>query len=282
MMRLFSFGVALCLMSTAAWSSDARKEDYLERMKREHATDSPVASPAAQEDPASNVESRDVDYADIGGSKITGYLATPTEGNATAGIIVIHEWWGLNDNIRAMTRRLAGEGYATLAVDLYAGEVAETREDALRLAKGSRDRAAELEQNLRSAWDYLEQKQGVAKVGVIGWCFGGGWSLRTALLMGGDIDATVIYYGNLVTSRKTLDTLESPVLGIFGALDQGIPIATVREFQSVLDSLGKEATVHIYEDANHAFANPSGTRYNERAAQDAWGKTLNFLARFLR
>ena len=101
-------------------------------------------------------------------------------------------------------------------------------------------------------------------------------------MLGNDIDATVIYYGRLVTDSKKLEALQSPVLGIFGALDEGIPVASVREFQSVLDRLGKPATVHIYEDADHAFANPSGTRYNEGAAQDAWGKTLLFFGRYLR
>lgn len=282
MIRVCFLGLALCLTSMPAWGEAGEKDKHLERMKLEHATDSPVASPAADTEPASAVDSKDVVYADIDGTEITGYLATPADGATAAAVIVIHEWWGLNDNIRAMTRRLAGEGYTALAVDLYAGEVAETREDALRLATASRERTAEIEQNLRSARDYLEQQQNAAKVGVIGWCFGGGWSLRTALLLGSDIDATVIYYGRLVTDRGTLEALESPVLGIFGALDEGIPVVSVREFQSVLDRLGKPATVHIYEGADHAFANPSGTRYNEGAAQDAWGKTLTFFARYLR
>ena len=195
---------------------------------------------------------------------------------------MIHEWWGLNDNIRAMTRQLAGEGYAALAVDLYFGEVAENRDDALRLARGSRERTSELEENLRSAWHYLKTEQNVRKIGVIGWCFGGGWSLRTGLMLGSDIDAVVVYYGRLVTDSKVLENLEAPLLGIFGAIDEGIPVTTVREFQSELDRLGKSASIHIYEGADHAFANPSGTRYNENAAQDAWGRTLNFFGRFLR
>ena len=282
MLRICSLCALLFLTSAVTQSTERTNDDYLSRMQREHATDAPVASAATNTEPASDVSSRVVDYADIDGATVSGYLATPAEGRPRAGIIVIHEWWGLNDNIRAMTRRLAGEGYAALAVDLYEGEVAETSEDALRLARGTRDKAQRLEQNLRAAWTFLKQDQGVAKVGVIGWCFGGGWSLRTALLLGNDIDATVIYYGRLATDRKTLQALESPVLGIFGALDEGIPVATVREFQGQLDSLGKDASIHIYEDADHAFANPSGTRYNDGAATDAWGKTLTFYAAKLR
>lgn len=119
-------------------------------------------------------------------------------------------------------------------------------------------------------------------IGVVGWCFGGGWSLQTALALGDGIDATVIYYGRLVTDPAELEPLTSPVLGIFGSLDQGIPVETVREFESALDSLGKEATIHVYEGADHAFANPSGTRYNAEAAEDAWEKTMAFFAQNLR
>ncbi|MEJ2084447.1 MAG: dienelactone hydrolase family protein [Acidobacteriota bacterium] len=281
MTRTIFLAHVLSLIVVAAWAG-TDTDDYLERMNKEHTGDTPVASPATEVEPGANVTSRDVDYVEIEGSKVSGYLSTPTEGAPVAGIILIHEWWGLNDNIRAMARRFAGEGYAALAVDLYEGEVAETRDDAMRLATGVRERIAAVEENLRGAHDYLSDTLGIDRIGVIGWCFGGGWSLRTALILGDEIDATVIYYGRLVTDRSKLEPLSSPVLGIFGALDEGIPVTTVREFQTVLDSLGKPVSIHIYEGAGHAFANPSGTRYNQNAAEDAWGKTLNFFAQTLR
>ena len=98
----------------------------------------------------------------------------------------------------------------------------------------------------------------------------------------GSIDATVIYYGRLVTDEEELSTIEAPILGIFGELDQGIPVETVREFDDVLWELGKDAEIHVYENADHAFANPSGTRYNEQAALDAWQKTLSFFKEHLK
>ena len=191
--------------------------------------------------------------------------------------MVIHEWWGLNDNVKAMARRLAGAGYLALAVDLYEGEVAEDRTDASRLARGSGERTEQILDNLHQAIEHL-RSAGVERIGVIGWCFGGGWSLRTALAFPDKVDAAVIYYGRLTTDKAELEPLSSPVLGIFGALDDGIPVATVKEFQAALEALDKEATIHIYEDADHAFANPSGTRYNETAAEDAWAKTLAFFS----
>ena len=281
MRRLLIVTLALAIVPCLSLAG-IQDDDYIERMEVEHATDSPVASPAAQVEPGGEVVTQEVTYAGIDGVDVVGYLAKPAIGEATAGILVIHEWWGLNDNIRSMARQLAGEGYVALAVDLYEGEVAETREDAGRLARGSRDNPGRGQQNMQQAWQFLKEEQGVDKVGVIGWCFGGGWSLQTALLLGDGIDAAVIYYGRVATDRDELEALASPVLGIFGAEDKGIPVATVREFQTILDLLGKAASIHIYEGADHAFANPSGTRYNEDAAKDAWAKTLTFLGQLLR
>jgi carboxymethylenebutenolidase len=269
----------LALTTLAVAQTD---DDFIARMEREHSGDSPVASPAAETQPAVEVVTEEVVYAELDGKKITGFLAQPKNSKGLPGLIIIHEWWGLNDNVRAMAGRFAAEGYVALAVDLYEGEVGEDREGAARLARAARDRAQRVEENLRQAWGYLEQELKVPRIGVIGWCFGGGWSLRTALALGEGIDATAIYYGRLVTDPAELEPLTSPVLGIFGSLDQGIPVETVREFESALDSLGKEAAIHIYEGANHAFANPSGTRYNAEAAEDAWEKTIAFFAQNLR
>ncbi len=118
-------------------------------------------------------------------------------------------------------------------------------------------------------------------IGVIGWCFGGGWALQTALLLP-KLDAAVIYYGELVTDSQALKKLETPVLGIFGAKDQGIPVEKVRSFETALKSLGKTAEIYIYENAGHAFANASGDRYVPEAAADAWQKTTRFLNQHLK
>jgi carboxymethylenebutenolidase len=198
------------------------------------------------------------------------------------GLIVIQEWWGLNDNIRAMADRLAGEGYLALAVDLYGGEVAEDRDKAMQLMQAAMNESAALEENLRQAYAYLEEEAGAPRIGTIGWCFGGGWSLNTALLLPDKVDATVIYYGRLVTDREALAKLGMPILGVFGAEDQGIPVESVKEFEAALDSLGKEAQIRIYEGADHAFANPSGTRYQPEAAADAWEKTIAFFNQHLK
>ena len=257
-------------------------QDIVTKMEHEHEVDTPVESPAAAIRPAKPVIGTQVAYATIGDKTINGYLARPAKGSAHAGILVIQEWWGLNDNIRAMADRLAGEGYVALAVDLYEGEVAEDRQTAASLMRRSMERENALEDNLRQAYTYLTTEGGASEIGVIGWCFGGGWSLRTAMLMGDRIGAAVIYYGRLVTDPEDLSSLSAPILGIFGELDGGIPVETVREFESALKTRRHDAQIHIYPDADHAFANPSGTRYNEAAAADAWAKTLRFFDQYLR
>jgi carboxymethylenebutenolidase len=145
----------------------------------------------------------------------------------------------------------------------------------------SMEREAELEDNLRQAYAFLTEEAGAPRVGVIGWCFGGGWSLRTALMLPGEIDAAVIYYGRLITDREQLKALDAPLLGIFGAEDGGIPIDGVKEFETALNELGKDSQILIYDGAEHAFANPSGTRYDAEAAEDAWAETLAFLEEHL-
>jgi carboxymethylenebutenolidase len=281
-MRFFLLSLLFLPLLLAACADDA--DDYGDAMLREHADDRPTPTAISTSPDSADVVTEDVVYATVGGESVTGYLARPegTTGEALPGVIVIHEWWGLNDNIRTMAERLAAEGYVALAVDLYGGEAAETPEQARSLMSASMEREDELTSNVTQAYEYLTLQQNAAQVGSIGWCFGGGWSLRTALALPETLDAAVIYYGQLVTDPDRLATLDMPVLGIFGAEDQGIPVDQVRTFEQTLDSLGTDATIEIYEGAGHAFANPSGERYVPEAAEDAWGKTLAFLERTLR
>ena len=198
------------------------------------------------------------------------------------GIIVIHEWWGLNDNVKAMTRRLAGEGYVALAVDLYGGVTAETPDAAQALMSALLDNPDASRNNLRQAYDYLEKYAFAPRIASIGWCLGGGLSLQTALQYPDALDAMVMYYGQVVTDRDRLAPLNVPVLGFFGAEDESIPVRDVQKFRSTLMELGKTAEVLIVPRVDHAFANPSGGNYNEQAANEAWATTLAFLERHLK
>jgi len=247
-----------------------------------HADDRPVASAAAAASPAVAVTGEAVTYGRDGDREFRGYFARPAAGgDGLPGLIVIHEWWGLNDNIRAMTDRLAGEGYAALAVDLYGGESAATPKEAMALMNTLNSNDERAERNLRSAYEYLLTDRGAPRIGVIGWCLGGRWSLKTALYLPGRLDAMVMYYGSVVTDEARLATLEMPIMGNFAADDPIIPAESVRAFESTLTGLGKEADIKIYAGAKHAFANPSGMAYNKAAARDAWLRSTRFLARHL-
>lgn len=273
-------GLLVTLAIGSAFAGCGARDDHVERMAAEHRDDTPAASPAATVEPATGVEGLRVAYAEREGVEVSGFLAKPEEPEGAPGVLVIHEWWGLNENIESMARQLAGEGYLALAVDLYGGQVAADRDRARELMMAAGANREAVQDNLRQAYAYLKA-QGAPKVGSIGWCFGGGWSLQAALLLPGQLDAAIIYYGRVVGEREQLATLTTPILGHFGSEDRGIPLDSVRHFESLLGELGKDATIHVYEGADHAFANPSGTRYQAAAATTAWDRTREFLAKHL-
>lgn len=209
----------------------------------------------------------------------TGFLARPSDHGKFPGVILIHEWWGLNDNIKDMARKLASHGYTVLAADLYAGQVATTPDGARQLVttfdpeKGI--------SNIHTAAELLRTKYDAERLATIGWCFGGTQSLNYAL-SGNELDATVIYYGQPVTDKDRLSLIHWPVLGIFGGQDQSITVETVNEFESVLNDLGIENDIYVYPDVGHAFANPSGTNYSPKETKDAGQNTILFLETHLK
>lgn len=256
---------------------------YVGAMAAMHANDTPAPSPVAEIKPAQPVQGREVAYATVNGKPVHGYLARPANAKGSLpGIIVIHEWWGLNDNIRHMADRLAGEGYVALAVDLYGGKAATTPADAETLMKSVFADTAAADTNLQQAYAYLHDKANTSRIGVIGWCFGGGWSLQTALMLPDRIAATVMYYGRPVDDVTALSKLKMPLIGFFGEEDHGITVKDVQTFQQALKQAGVKAEIHEYPHAGHAFANPSGKNYQADAAQDAWRRTVAFFARYLK
>jgi carboxymethylenebutenolidase len=279
---LLATGFAVFAGAARAGES-SEMNNTMDKMAAQHQHDKPAPTAAATAAPAQEVTGEEVVYGEVGGKPLRGYLSRPKNAKgALPGLIVIQEWWGLNDNIRNMAKRLAGEGYTALAVDLYGGQAADTPEKAQELMKAVMGNMAAGDENVKAAYTYLETKQKTPKIGVIGWCFGGGWSLRTALLLPDKVDAAVIYYGHLETDKSKLAPLKMPVIGFFGGKDQSIPVASVHEFEKTMKDAGKSIEVHVYDDASHAFANPSGGAYNAAAAEDAWKRTTAFLKKNLK
>jgi carboxymethylenebutenolidase len=261
-----------------------KDKDYAARMAREHRDDKPTPSPVAQAEAAAPIKSQMVRYATVNGRDVNGYLAYPkdAEGGLPA-VLVFHEWWGLNDNIKSMANQLAGQGYVALAADLYGGQVADKPEVARALMEGALKDSDATGQNLRQAHAYLREQIKATRIGTIGWCFGGAMSLRAALVVPDQVDAAVIYYGHVGSfAPADLQRLKAPVLGLFGGADEGIPPDDVHKFEETLKAQGKSVEIHIYDGAKHAFANPSGGNYKPDAASDAWQRSLAFLAEHLK
>ena len=223
-----------------------------------------------------------------------GYLVYPGSTNVTGtpvqqqqklpAVVMVHEWWGVNDNIKDMANELASEGYVVLAADLYNGEVATTPDKAMQLVGTVRENPEQAISNLQSAVQYLASLPNVnsSRIASLGWCFGGGQSLQLALNSEQNpLAATVIYYGNLVNDTYELSKINWPVLGIFGDQDQSIAVESVNVFEQALNETGITNEIYIYPGVGHAFANPSGDNYAPEETADAWEKTLAFLKKYV-
>jgi carboxymethylenebutenolidase len=223
----------------------------------------------------------------------SGYLTYPSATNISAltgkklpAVIMIHEFWGINDNIRSMARTLAKQaGYVVLAVDLFKGQSTKDPNKAMELVKSVRDNPHEAISNLQAAVRYVSSLPFVnrSKIASIGWCFGGGQSLQLALHSAQHpLAATILYYGTpLVTDKQELSKIKWPVLGIFGDHDHANPLPLVNIFKAALDNVGITNEILVYKGLGHAFANPSGTYYAPSQTADAWQKTLIFLNKYL-
>lgn len=219
--------------------------------------------------------SKNVSYKS-GDDTVQAVLYSPEGKGPFPGIVVIHEWWGLNDWVKEQATKLSDQGYVTLAIDLYRGKVATTPDEAHELMRGvPEDRAA---RDLHAAVDFLKSQANVKKdrIASIGWCMGGGYSLDVAL-QEPTLTAAVINYGHLADS-ESLKKINASILGLFGGQDRGIPPEDVRKFEQTLKQLGKKADITIYPNAGHAFENPNNKGgYRADDAADAWKRTLDFL-----
>jgi carboxymethylenebutenolidase len=257
----FLFVISLGLVGSTAW---AAKDDGLRDKDHEFNPQMPA-----------HLEGRMQTFKTPDGKSFEVYVTGPTD--AKRGILLVHEWWGLNDHIKGEADRFARMGYRAYAVDLYNGNVATTPDDAKKYrAQVVQDEAVA---KLKTALEAL--KAPGRKLATIGWCFGGGYSLLATLTDPAAVSGTIIYYGLLIDDVDTLKKLQAPVLGVFASQDTWITPEKVKAFEAAMKKAGKSLEVHTY-DANHAFANPSGQRYNSQAAKDAWKVTVAFLDRNLK
>jgi len=210
-----------------------------------------------------------------------GFLYLPGGSGRHAAVVVIQEWWGVNDWVKEQAQHFANEGYVALAVDLYRGKVATDPEMAHELMRGlPQDRGV---RDLTSAVAWLEHQPDVDphRIGAIGWCMGGGYAAQLAVA-DPELKAVVINYGSLPTDKTALGQIHAQVLGNFGALDRGITPDDVHAFADAMQSLGKSVDVKIYPDAGHAFENPNNAAgYKPADAEDAQKRSHDFLSEHL-
>src|SRR6202140_971366 len=198
-------------------------------------------------------DSKPVSYKS-GDETVQALLYAPAGKGPFPALIVIHEYWGLNDWVKEQASKLADQGYEALAIDLYRGKVASTPDMAHELMRGVPDDRAK--RDLHAAFEFLQSQPNVKKnrIGAIGWCMGGGYALDGAL-QEPTLAADVINYGHLATDPDALKKINAPILGLFGGQDHGITPDDVHKFEQSLKQLGKQIDVKIYGDAGHAFEN---------------------------
>jgi carboxymethylenebutenolidase len=216
------------------------------------------------------------------GDKVPAYMAHPDDDGQHPGVIVIQEWWGLNEHIKDLARRMADAGYVAIAPDLYRGVVAAEPDEARKLMMDlERDDALA---DISAGVQYLLEQDSVVpkSIGIMGFCMGG--SLSAWMSTKGDgVGACVIFYGGFRDDVEVaVQQVQVPFLGLFGEADMGVPVAGVRQLESLLEQHGKTHDINIYPDAPHAFFNDTRQSYREEFANDAWAKTLAWFDKHLK
>ena len=214
------------------------------------------------------------------GEQASAYEARPEGDGPFPGVVVVMEWWGLDEHIRDVTERFAREGCYALAPDIYHGTVVGYDDpDTAMAATRSLDGEAAVRE-LTDAVHYIKQQQrSNGKVGVVGYCMGGGFALLTAI-HSDEVDGVNPYYGGNPDPIELVERIQCPVLGLYAGHDEANR-PSVPDMKAALERYGKEAECIVYPDAPHAFFNDRSETYREEAATDAWRRTLAFFGRHL-
>jgi carboxymethylenebutenolidase len=224
------------------------------------------------------VDAETLPYADVNESLVYGYFAFPSDMvEPLPAMLLVHDLWGLDEEMRKSANRIAAAGYIVLAVDLYAGETyadaALARQKAIAIVENPKS----IEENIGQALDFVDVA-GAPSVGVAGWGFGGSYALNAGLRFADRIDAVVVFYGQVSSDADRLAALEAPVLGLFGAKDSTVTPESALAFDAAMNRLRKAAEVEIYPDAGHAFADPRRSQFDAEIAAAALTRMLDFLA----
>jgi carboxymethylenebutenolidase len=240
--------------------------------------EAPAPAPSAALPTSREVIAESLPYAEIGNELVYGHFAIPVDMiDPLPAIILVHDWYGLDDDIRAVAERLAGDGYIVLAVDLFQGRTADNNAEARDLEIDVVENPRRAEDNLRQAVSFIRVSSGAPSIGIVGYGFGGGWALSTAMKSPGGLDAAVSFYGQVVTDEDDIAEVGLPFLGIFLESDRAVPAQTVRDFETMMGALGKDTEIELYEGVRRGFLYQSSQQYNQKVADEAWQRMLTFL-----
>jgi carboxymethylenebutenolidase len=221
-------------------------------------------------------------YGEVGDQNVKGHFAFPEDKvGASPAVVLVHEWWGLNDDMRLLANQFAAEGFIVLAVDLFGGRTATGPAEARKLMLEVFENPKLAEDNLQQACDWVLNVAGASQVAVVGYGFGGDWSLNAAIDLSDQFDAAVMFYGRVSDNEEVLAAIDVPILGFFGGADSVVPVESVENFDVALENLGKEHEINIYPSAKSGFANPSGRNYYQNIAEISWRRMIEFLNQHL-
>lgn len=236
-------------------------------------TDAPATTVAQR-----TVVSDQLPYAEIDNELVYGYFVFPSDMiEPLPAVILFHERWGLTDDVRKRADKLAAEGHIVLAVDLFNGETTSDPSVARVLMTRVIEKPDPVISNIRSAFEFVNVTAGAPRTGALGWGFGGTWSMNAAILFSDEIDAAVVYYGQVTSDEDKLRAVSSPVLGLFAGKDRSVSAESIKAFEQSMKRLRKTYDIHVYSQAGAGFANPSSNKFDARVAEDAWGRALEFL-----
>jgi carboxymethylenebutenolidase len=275
-----TLGAALALFTLLLVACDPGSDGPAPAADTEQPADTSgeVAQVPATTEVQRTVVSDQLPYAEIDDELVYGYFVFPSDMiEPLPAVIMFHERWGLTDDVRKRADKLAAEGHIVLAVDLFNGKTTNDPSVARALMTRVIEKPDPVISNIRSAFEFVNDTAGAPRTGALGWGFGGTWSMNAAILFGDEIDATVIYYGQITSDEDKLRTANSPVLGLFAGKDRSMPAESVEAFEQSMKRLRKTYDIHVYPQAGAGFANPSSNRFDAEVASDAWGRTLEFL-----
>lgn len=218
-------------------------------------------------------------YGEIEDQLVYGHFAFPEDMvDPLPAVILIHDWWGLNDEIKSHSSRLAAEGFIVLAIDLFNGSTATEPAGARDLERAVVEDPDLALSNIRQAYRFVKDVAGAPSVAALGFGFGGGWALDAAIAQPADFAAIVTYYGQVNSNQDSLAPVTGQILGLFAENDRAVPADSVRAFERALEALDKEFAVVVYDDARRGFADALMVdAYDANVAARAWERTLEFL-----